>query len=52
LGVAWLHLGALWSFAFAQPLLDLLGGAPEFFVARENPPGDILLLAFAVTLLP
>lgn len=42
----------LWSFAVAQPLLDLLGDAPEFFVARENTRADILVLAFGVTLVP
>ena len=42
----------LWAFAVAQPLLDLLGDAPEFFVARGNTRGDILVLALAVTLVP
>ena len=42
----------LWSFAFAQPLLDLLGDAPEFFVARENTRGDIILLGLVATLGP
>jgi len=42
----------LWAFAFAQPLLDLLGDTPEFFVARGNTRGDILLLAFGLMLLP
>ena len=39
---AWAHLAVLWSFAFAQPLLDLLGDTPEFFVARGNTRADIL----------
>ena len=52
LGTAALHLGVLWAFAFAQPLLDLLGDTPEFFVARGNTRGDILVLAFVVTLVP
>jgi len=47
-----LHLGALWALAFAQPLLDLLGRNAEFFVARGNTTGDILLLAFGYVLLP
>jgi hypothetical protein len=38
--------------AFAQPLLDLLGDTPEFFVARGNTRGDILVLAFALVLGP
>ena len=42
----------LWSLAVAQPLFDLLGDAPEFFVARENTRGDILLLALGLTLVP
>jgi Sulfatase len=46
------HLTVLWSFAFAQPLLDLLGDAPEFFVARGNTRGDILLLALGLMLVP
>lgn len=50
--VTWLHLGALWAFAVAQPLLDLLGDTPEFFVARGNTRADILLVAFAITLVP
>ena len=42
----------LWSFAFAQPLLDLLGDTPEFFVARGNTRGDIVLLAVGLLLVP
>ena len=47
-----MHLAVLWSFAFAQPLLDLLGDAPEFFVARGNTRGDIVLLALGLVLVP
>jgi len=46
------HLCALWAFAFAQPLLDLLGKSPEFFVARQNTAGDIVLFALALTIVP
>lgn len=46
------HLGALWAFAFAQPLLDLLGKNPDFFVARGNTAGDIVVFALCFTLLP
>jgi len=46
------HLAALWALAFVQPLLDLLGDNPEFFVARGNSTGDILILAIGFTLLP
>jgi hypothetical protein len=52
LALAGLHLAVLWSFAFAQPLLDLLGDTPEFFVARGNTRGDILLLAVALVVVP
>ena len=40
------HLGALWAIAFVQPLLDLLGSSPDFFVARGNSAGDILILQY------
>ena len=50
--LAGLHLLVLWSFVAVQPLLDLLGDTPEFFVARQNTRGDILVLAFALTLVP
>lgn len=46
------HLAALWALAFVQPLLDLLGNNPDFFVARGNSAGDILILAIGFTLLP
>ena len=42
----------LWALAVAQPLLDLLGDTPEFFVARGNTRADILLLAFGLVLVP
>jgi hypothetical protein len=46
------HLAVLWSFAIAKPLFDVLADSPEFFVARENTPGDIVVFALAVTLVP
>jgi hypothetical protein len=46
------HLGALWAFAFVQPLLDLLGKNADFWVARSNTSGDILLFSICFTLLP
>src|SRR3954447_1654030 len=46
------HLGALWAFAFVQPLLDLLGKNPDFFVARSNTAGDIIVFSVCFTLLP
>ncbi|MEA2364147.1 MAG: hypothetical protein QOD71_3292 [Thermoleophilaceae bacterium] len=52
LALAGVHLAVLWSFAFAQPLLNLLGDTPEFFVARGNTRSDILLLAGGMVLVP
>jgi hypothetical protein len=46
------HLGALWAFAFVQPLLDLLGNNADFWVARGNTSGDILIFSIGFTLLP
>src|SRR5919197_6118154 len=46
------HLGALWAFAFVQPLLDLLGKNADFWVARSNTAGDILIFSICFTLLP
>lgn len=46
------HLAALWALAFAQPLFDLLGKNPDFFVARDNSPGDILILGIGFMFLP
>ncbi len=46
------HLVALWALAFVQPLLDLLGKNPDFFVARDNTSSDILILAIGFTLIP
>jgi hypothetical protein len=47
-----LHLTVLWAFAFAKPLFDVLEDAPDFFVARGNTSGDIVVFALAFTLLP
>jgi hypothetical protein len=46
------HLAALWAFAFVQPLLDLLGKNPDFFVARSNTAGDIIVFSLVFTFLP
>ncbi len=46
------HLAVLSSFAFAQPLFDLLGKNAEFFAARGSTSADIVLFALAVTLVP
>jgi Sulfatase len=41
-----LHLTVLAGFALAQPLYDVLRRSGEFFVAHRTDAGDILLLAF------
>lgn len=46
------HLAGLWALAFAQPMLDLLGGNPDFFVARGNTSGQIILYALILTFGP
>jgi hypothetical protein len=46
------HLAALWALAFAEPLFDLLGRNPDFFVARGNGAADILVFSFVFTLAP
>ena len=50
--IAWVHLAVLWSFAFAKPLFDVLADSPEFFVARGNTGGDIVIFAIAMVLIP
>jgi hypothetical protein len=40
------------AFGFAQPLLDLLGRNPEFFIARRFPALDIGTLAMALLVTP
>lgn len=39
-----LHIATLTSFAIAQPLFDLLGTAPEFLLAHDLGPNEILVL--------
>ena len=46
------HLAALWALAFAQPLFDLLGRNPDFFVARGDTGGDIVVFALVFVLVP
>jgi hypothetical protein len=46
------HLAALWTLAFVQPLFDLLGKNAAFFVARDNTAGDILIFVLAFTIGP
>ena len=52
-GAAWLealHFVSLWSIAVAQPIFDVLGRSPEFFVAHGARPSDLLGLVFGLCL--
>jgi len=46
------HLGALSSFALAQPLFEVLGRTPEFFVVRGDSRREIYVLALALIVVP
>jgi len=51
--VRYLHVFALSSLAFAQPLLDLVGRHAEWLVVRRSGPGEIVaLVVFLLVLLP
>ena len=52
LGRAGLHLIALASLAFAQPLLDVLGRYPAFFAAHDISRWGVVAFALAVLLGP
>jgi hypothetical protein len=52
LGRAWVHLAALASLAFAQPLLDVLGRYPAFFAAHDVTRWGVVGFALAVLLGP
>jgi hypothetical protein len=47
-----LELLALTGLVVAQPLLDVIGRAPDFLLLRKADARDIVLLAVAITLLP
>ncbi len=49
--MACLHVAALWAIAVAQPLFDLLGANPEFFIAHRAGRAEILLLTLALAVL-
>jgi len=49
---AGLHLATLSAFAFAEPLLDILGKNPAFFAVRDSSGRDIVAFALALTLIP
>lgn len=50
LAVRWAHVAILTGVAVAQPLLDILGRHPTFFVAQDNTPTDILFFVAVVCL--
>ncbi len=50
--IGWIHLAVLWAFSFAKPLFDVLADSPDFFVARGNTAGDILLFSIAMVVVP
>ena len=52
LAFAGLHLFALSAFALAQPLFDVLDGAPEFFVVRGSTRWDVVAFAVGLTIVP
>jgi hypothetical protein len=47
-----LHLAALWALAIVQPLLNLLGNNPDFFVARDNTSSQIVIFVLLLAALP
>ena len=49
---SFLHLSGLWAIAVAQPLFDLLGRAPEFFVAQRADALDLLTFSVALLVVP
>jgi hypothetical protein len=46
------HVVVLTTFAFAQPLFDLLGRNAEFFTVRGSTRSDVIAFALAVVLIP
>lgn len=43
-------IASLWQFALTQPILDLLGRTPEFFVAHDSQLADLLLFTVLLSL--
>ncbi|MGB5054811.1 MAG: sulfatase-like hydrolase/transferase [Nitrospirales bacterium] len=48
--IEFLHIFALVGFAIAQPLYDLLGQNPEFFVSHKAGPGLIIGMVFILSI--
>ena len=45
-----LHVVALWGMAVAQPIFDVVGRSPEFFIAHDARPGELLALVVVLCL--
>ena len=45
-----MHVVGLWSVAVVQPLFDVLGRGPEFFVAHDTGPGELIGLVLVLGL--
>ncbi len=52
LGIDLLHVFVLSSFAIAQPIYDLLGRHPTYFVAHGSKPVDVVALVLVLSLAP
>ncbi|MCB1322293.1 MAG: hypothetical protein KDK34_18680, partial [Leptospiraceae bacterium] len=50
-GIELLHIMTLSAFALAQPLYDVLGKHPDFFLVRRSHSADILVLLLTLSLL-
>lgn len=49
--IATLHVAGLWAVAVAQPLYDVVSRSPEFFVAHDARPVDLVALVLALGLI-
>ena len=45
-----LRIAGLWCLAVAQPIFDLVGRSPEFFIAHDTQPGQLLVLVALICL--
>ena len=45
-----MHVVGLWSVAVVQPLFDVVGRSPEFFVAHDTGPGNLIGLVLLLGL--
>jgi hypothetical protein len=49
---SWAHLAVLWTFALAQPVLQVLADSATFMVARGNAWPDLVLVTLGFVLVP